>query len=151
MTPALLLVEPNDAVAATLARGVRDFVAIHRHTGFEAARRDILALPFAFIATNLRLAAFNGLHLVHLAATAGRPPRAVVYTEEYDPLIGLEVQRTGAFYETRACLEVALAAYVRGMLPPEDRRNPAMRERRLGYRGGRRCWDHPPRPTSLRA
>jgi hypothetical protein len=123
-------------------------VAIRRHRSFETARRDVVAIPFALIVTNLRLAAFNGLHLVHLAATAGLPTRAVVYTDEYDALIGREVQRAGAFYETRACLEMALPAYVRGALPPEDRRNPAIRERRLEYRGGRRSWD---RPLSRRA
>lgn len=138
----LLLVEPNDAIAASLADSARGVAEVHRHARFETARRELLTARDAVIVTNLRLAGFNGLHLVHLAATAAIPARAIVYTDDYEPDLALEVQRAGAFYETRECLQQALAAYLQHTLPPRDRRNPAVRDRRGRARGGRRCWDH---------
>jgi DNA-binding NtrC family response regulator len=137
----LLLVEPNDEVAAILTERVRELAQVHRHARFESARTELLTVPFTFIATNVRLRDFNGLHLVHLAATANSPAKAIVYTDRYEPYMAHEVQRAGAFYETRDCLQEALAAYLRGTLPPRDRRDPAVRERRTRFRGGRRCWD----------
>jgi DNA-binding NtrC family response regulator len=137
----LLLVEPNDEVAAILTERVRELAQVHRHARFESARTELLTIPFAFIATNVRLRDFNGLHLVHLAATANSPAKAIAYTDRYEPDLAHEVQRAGAFYETRDCLQEALAAYLQGTLPPRDRRDPAVRERRTGSRGGRRCWD----------
>jgi DNA-binding NtrC family response regulator len=140
----LLLVEPNDDVAAILADHVRELAEVHRHARFESARAELLTGPVTLIATNLRLRDFNGLHLVHLAATAHVPAKAIVYSDQYEPALAYEVQRAGAFYETRDCLEQALAAYLRGTLPAHDRRNPAVRDRRPGFRGGRRCWDKRP-------
>jgi DNA-binding NtrC family response regulator len=138
----LLLVEPNDDVAAILTERIRELAEVHRHARFESARTELMSIPFAFIAANVRLRDFNGLHLVHLAATANIPAKAIVYTDDYEPYMAHEVQRAGAFYETRDSLREALAAYLRGTLPPRDRRDPAVRERRRrGSRGGRRCWD----------
>lgn len=115
---------------------------IHRHARFESARSELLSAPFSLIATNLRLAGFNGLHLVRLAETAKIPARAIVYTDRYEPELAQEVQRAGAFYETRDCLQRALAAYLQSTLPPEDRRDPGVRDRRRRRGTGRRCWDH---------
>jgi DNA-binding NtrC family response regulator len=138
----LLLVEPNDDVAAILTERVRGLAEVHRHTQFESARAALLAAPWTFIATNIQLRDFNGLHLVHLAATAPVPATALVYTDHYDPRLAHEVQQAGAFYETRDGVQQALAAYLQGMLPPRDRRDPAVRDRRTRLTGGRRCWDH---------
>lgn len=141
MPQSLLLVEPNDAVAASISACVSDVAYVYRHTRFESARHELLNTPFDFVATNLRLGQFNGLHLVHLASTAAIPTRAIVYTERYEPALALGVQQAGAFYETRECLEQALVAYLKGALPAWDRRDPMVRDRRRESYGGRRCWD----------
>ena len=99
-------------------------------------------MPFAFVVTNLRLNAYNGLHLVILAAATDSPPRSVVYTDRRELVMARDVQRAGAFYETGECLPVTLAAYFHGTLPPADRRDPSEPERRANVRGGRRSWDH---------
>jgi DNA-binding NtrC family response regulator len=138
----LLLVEPNDDVATILTERVRGLAEVHRHIQFESARTALLAAPWTFIATNSQLPDFNGLHLVHLAATAHVPATALVYTDHYDPHLAHEVQQAGAFYETRDGVQQALAAYLQAMLPPRDRRDPAVRDRRTRVSGGRRCWDH---------
>jgi hypothetical protein len=140
MLPRVLLVEPSTLVANDLLSAGRAFATMDRYETFEAARAA-LDKPFNFLITNLRLSDFNGLHLVHLVSGSLRPPRSIVYTEVRDAALAREVQRAGAFYETAECLAVAMGAYLRGSLPPSDRRNPARPDRRGAFRGGRRCWD----------
>jgi ActR/RegA family two-component response regulator len=139
---AVLLVEPDDHLAAALTDQARGVVDVHRQTAFAPARAELLVTSFAFLITNLRLRDYNGLHLVYLAVAAERPTRAIVYTAEYDLAAAREVQRAGAFYETREGLTQAMAAYLKGTLPGRDCRNPTLRDRRTpGRVGGRRGWD----------
>lgn len=141
MLPRVLFVEPNAHGAINLLAAARALGTVDHHQTFEAARTLLTAKPFDFVVTNLRLNDFNGLHLVHLVSGSARPPRCIVYTDVRDAALAREVQRAGAFYETAECLPVTLAAYLRGALPPTDRRNPARPDRRGAFRGGRRCWD----------
>ncbi len=140
-TLSVLLAEPDRAMAAVLQDHAPTRTDVHWYSDFDAARADLRTTPFNFIITNLRLNAYNGLHLIHLAGTSSLPIRAIVYTDEYNPELAREAQRAGAFYETRACLPHALGAYLQRPLPPRDRRDPAVRDRRATFRGGRRCWD----------
>jgi hypothetical protein len=139
---AVLLVEPDDHLAARLTDQARGVVDVHRQTAFAAARAELLVTSFAFLITNLRLHDYNGLHLVYLAVGTERPTRAIVYTSDYDLASAREVQRAGAFYETGERLTQAIAAYLKGTLPGRDCRIPTLRERRApGRAGGRRGWD----------
>src|SRR5262245_9213251 len=141
MLKRVLLVEPDQAQANALYEAVRAIAEVHLHPQFETARTHLLTMPFDFVITNIRLKAFNGLHLVHLAGAADLPARALVYTDEYDPALAREIQRAGAFYETRQALAHAIGVYLQSALPAQDRRNPAIRDRRNSIRSGRRCWD----------
>ncbi|MGB7217206.1 MAG: hypothetical protein WBD07_00220 [Vicinamibacterales bacterium] len=141
MLKRVLLVEPDQAQASVLYEAVRSIAEVHLHPQFETARTHLLTMPFDFVVTNLRLKAFNGLHLVYLAAAAELPARTLVYTDEYDPALAREIQRAGAFYEPKEALKHAIGAYLQSELPPQDRRNPAVRDRRNSIRSGRRCWD----------
>jgi hypothetical protein len=71
------------------------------------------------------------------------PARFVVYADQQDVLLAREAQRAGAFYEAaRDQVHRALAAYLRATLPPHDRRNAHVRDRRgFMFRGGCRCTD----------
>ena len=143
----ILLVEPNDASRDVLRAAVHSMARVETHAGFETARRRLGVVAFDFLVTNIRLGAYNGIHLVYLAsALEGGSERAIVYADAHDVALAREAQRAGAFYETRECLPVTLAAYLRAALPPRDRRDPAVRDRRTLFRGGRRCWD-PPRAS----
>jgi hypothetical protein len=64
-----------------------------------------------------------------------------VYTEAREPALAQDVRRAGAFYEITDRLPVTLPAYLVSTLPPSDRRDPAMPDRRTPFRGGRRIWD----------
>lgn len=65
---------------------------------FEAARDLLLARPFDAVVTDLRLGAFNGLHLVALAQDANPAARVIVYTGFDDPVLRKEAARLGASY-----------------------------------------------------
>jgi hypothetical protein len=92
------------------------------------------------VVSNLRLGAFNGLHLTY-AASANSPARCIIYTDAREPALAQDVRRAGAFYEVTDRLPVTLTAYLTGDLPPADRRDPALPDRRVPFRGGRRSWD----------
>jgi DNA-binding NtrC family response regulator len=139
----LLLVEPEPATRALLQRAMRMVAHVVIHSDFPTARRCLKeGSSLDFLITNVRLGIYNGLHLVYLAAAQGIPARSIVYTDHRDVGLAKEAQRAGAFYETITSLPVTLIAYLRGTLPPEDRREPSVQDRRTIFRGGRRRWDH---------
>jgi DNA-binding NtrC family response regulator len=141
LPPHILLVEPDEAARSALQTAASAFAHVESHGRFETARARVCHASFDFLVSNIRLDAYNGLHLVYLRALGRRSPRAIVYSDAGDLVLAREAQRAGAFYETYECLPVTLAAYVRGTLPARDRRDPTSRDRRGIFRGGRRCWD----------
>lgn len=143
MRVSVLLVEPDDELAARLCERLGALADVHRHSRFDTARAELLEMPFSVLVTNLRLGSHNGLHLTYIAASVPAPPRSIVYTDRYDPSMGREIQRAGAFYEDRTSLVHSLPSYILATLPARDRRDPAGRDRRLVFRGGRRSSDQP--------
>lgn len=138
-----LLVEPDAVFGSHLQQAVSDVADIQCVSDFAAARFVLQQSAVDLLVTNARLGAFNGLHLVYLAQFLARGTRAVVYTDWLDTGLGRDVQRAGAFYETRSCLPHTLASYVDAVLPPKDGRNLAVHDRRQTFRGGRRSADRP--------
>ena len=145
-------IDPHDADLATppavVAREVKDILLVDPDVDYLRAAQNALRFmadvevsskPPDLLVTNLRLQAYNGLHLVHMSD--GRT-RCIVYSNYDDDLVlAREVQAAGAFYERSTQLSRTLAAYVRASLPPRDRRNLTALERRQSPRGGRRCTD----------
>jgi len=127
-------------MANIIQESIRPVAQVYHHLEFESARRRLGTMRFDFVVSNLRLGAFNGLHLTY-AANADTPARCVVYTEAREPALAQDVRRAGAFYEVTDRLPVTLAAYLGSPLPPSDRRDPATPDRRTPFRGGRRIWD----------
>ena len=142
MTPqVVLLVEPNPRFADVIQESIRRVAQVYHHLEFESARRQLATFRFDFVVSNVRLGAFNGLHLTY-AVNAVSPTRCIVYTEVREPALAEDVRRAGAFYEVADRLAVTLPAYLRtGSLPSSDRRDPAVPDRRAPFRGGRRIWD----------
>ena len=137
----VLLVEPDAVFGSSLQQAVSDVADIQCVSDFAAARSVLQQSAVDLLVTNVRLGAFNGLHLVYLAQFVARGTRAVVYTDWLDTGLGRDVQRAGAFYETRPCLPYTLVSYVDAVLPPKDGRNLAVHDRRQTFRGGRRSAD----------
>jgi DNA-binding NtrC family response regulator len=135
----ILIVDPDVDYLRATQNVLRFMAAVEVSSTFAAARARLLSSkPPDLLVTNLRLQAYNGLHLVHMSDSR---TRCVVYSNYDDLLLAREVQAAGAFYERSRQLSRALAAYVRASLPPRDRRNLAALDRRESPRGGRRCTD----------
>jgi DNA-binding NtrC family response regulator len=138
---ALLVVEPNAAIANDLRHALVLVAGVDLCPEFSAARARLLAKTYDFLITNLRLRAYNGLHLVYLARSSGVATRSIVYTERREIAFAHEIQAAGAFYELRECLPYVIPAYLEAALPSADRRDAALRDRRHSFRGGRRSSD----------
>jgi DNA-binding NtrC family response regulator len=140
MTQRILLVEPNTTLRDTFASVLAGVATEVRAYGdFPSARRAFDATAHDLLVSQLRLGAFNGLHLVFLARR--RQMRCVVYDAMTDPVLAREVQSAGAFYERIDHLPRVLVNYVVHALPPRDRRDPERADRRSAPRGGRRVVD----------
>jgi hypothetical protein len=140
-TERVLLVEPDAVRRAHLRDAIREVADIDGDADFLIARTHLISKPYDWLFTNIRLGAYNGLQLVQLAGTARLTARSLVYEDHRDVWLAREAQRVGAFYESGDRVDRALPAYLRGALPPHDRRNPAEPDRRTFFRGGRRSTD----------
>ena len=141
MITRVLLVEPDGDLRERLRLAAGKFAHIDSHADFKVARLRLLSNPYDWVVTNIRLAAYNGLQLVHLAAAAELTSRVLVYADERDAALAREAQLAGAFYEVRRTVHRALPAYLRGAVPSRDRRNAEQPDRRGHLRSGRRCSD----------
>ena len=110
-------------------------------TGFVPARRVIYEEHPEIVATNMRLGAFNGIHLAYLAKIQNAATRVMVYAREYDRLLAAEAVAAGAFYERLEFVPSAIVNFLRAALPDRDRRDPGSVCRRTAFRGGRRTTD----------
>jgi DNA-binding NtrC family response regulator len=126
-TAQILLVEPHEASRASLHALACGFGNVESFATFEEARARLASAPVDFLVTNVRLGAYNGLHLVYLSRLTdhAEAPRAIVYDDGLDVGLAREAQRAGAFYEDASSLPASLAAYIGGALPGRDRRDPA--------------------------
>ena len=97
MSTRVLLVDPDGAVRERLRSAAGRFRHIDDDAAFPVARAHLFSSPYDWVVTNIRLAAYNGLHLMHLATAARLPARFVVYADQQDVLLAREAQRAGAF------------------------------------------------------
>jgi two-component system response regulator AtoC len=104
-----LVVEPDAGIRALLVSWLRD----SRYTAegaasFEAARRVLSRRPPDLLITDVRLGAFNGLHLV-ITTRASRPAlRAIVITAVDDAALRAEAMEADAGYLVKPVTREAL-------------------------------------------
>lgn len=138
----VLLVETDGGVRRALAAALSSNAIVEAHARFEGARGRLEAFAPDLVVANLRLGAFNGLHLAYLIRRERFAARVLVFAEQPHRGIQRDVQQSGAFFEQTARLPVVLQSYLRAELPACDRRDPGRFDRRTLPRGGRRAWDH---------
>lgn len=133
----ILVVDPEVGGVGAVGAALQLAGDVEICTNFRSARARLLQRPPDLLITNLRLEAYNGLHLVLLAA--GTRTRCIVFSTHEDIGVARQVQAAGAFFELSDRLPQVLESYVNATLPQHDRRDIAM----LGHpvRGGRRCTD----------
>jgi len=135
----ILIVDPDVEYLRAAQTALRFQAEVEVFSEFASARARLLSSEAPdLLVTNLRLQAYNGLHLVHMA---GPHTRCVVYSTYDDLVLAREVQAAGAFYERSNRVSRALPAYVHAALPSRDRRNITALDRREVPRGGRRSTD----------
>jgi DNA-binding NtrC family response regulator len=137
----VLIVEPDTVLRLQLRNAVGSLAGVEADSGVPTARQRLLTTAHSWLVTNVRLDAYNGLHLAYLAKMAQEPPNILVYGGESDLLLAREAQQLGAFYESKEAIVRSLSAYLTTLLPASDRRDVATRDRRLAFRGGRRSSD----------
>jgi len=135
----VLGVDLDPGVFAGIERTLQGLAVVRVCDTFESARRELLRKAPDLLITNLRLGAYNGLHLVYLAAGTCSS-RCIVYIDHPDPAVVKQVHEANAFCELRSLLEMVVPAYVTGSLPERDRRDPALLGR-IMPEGGRRTID----------
>jgi hypothetical protein len=119
MSLRVLVVDGNAANLAAVRTAIGPLAEVDAVSDFRRARELLLSSRYDRLIANLRLGAYNGLHLVHLA-DAGT--RSIVYTDQPEAWCAREVQAAGAFYEYRLRLQDAIAGYLADTLPAADRR-----------------------------
>ena len=137
----LLLAEPDPALSREILAACGDLVQTASCRDFPSARAQLVKDPPRVLITNLRLADYNGLHLVFLGRAARPSMRCVVHTDRPDLYLLKEAQAHGAFFEWTNRLPRTISGYVRGALPFRDRRTVERYDRRTLSRGGRRSAD----------
>jgi DNA-binding NtrC family response regulator len=139
----VLVVEPDPAALSFLLQAIGFSAEAQGCSTFAAARTQLVSDSYERIVTNLRLEAYNGLHLVYIARARAMETQCIVYTDHLELTLAQDVQRSGAFYECRERLQQGIRAYIESDLPERDRRNPFLASRRTIFRGGRRYSDQP--------
>lgn len=81
---------------------------------FEDAKHDIATLRPDVVITDVRLGAFNGLHLAMLAREVRPDARIVVFSGFDDPVLKSEALRLGASYLLKPVSGKALLQELRG-------------------------------------
>lgn len=144
----VLLVDSNaGGILAMISHALEGVAEVEPCAEFQGARTRLLTNPPDALVTNLRLQAYNGLHLVLLAAATST--RCLVYAEPDDLILAREAQRLGAFYERSSRLPFALPAFIKATLPGRDRRDVDVLDRRFVFRSGRRATDLNRLPRAL--
>ena len=75
----ILLVETDDVARSRLEAAADSLAVVESHRGFETARARLYRAPFDFLVTNIRLGAYNGLHVI-LRARADHPDVSAIVT-----------------------------------------------------------------------
>ena len=137
----VLLVESDTILRLQMRNAADSLAAVDAESEVPSARHRLLSAPYDWLVTNIRVQAYNGLHLAYLAKVSNRPIRILVYGDTDDLILAREAQQLGAFYESRKSIVNSLAGYLTCLLPSRDRRDAAVHDRRLAVRGGRRSAD----------
>ena len=137
----VLIVEPDVRVGRKLRAISASVANATLCTDFERGRAALEKDPPTLLVTNLRLEAYNGLHLVLLNQTTRTRARCIVHTHRPDFLLVAEALAMGAFFERTERLYYSILGYLWGRLPPTERRDPTKADRRAAFRGGRRASD----------
>lgn len=137
----VLLAEPLPHLRRAFAAAASLRADVDVVDNFPDARARLNSAGYDLVVANLRLGAYNGIHLAYVVGLSAGRARVVVHADAWDIVAVRDIRRANALYERTDRLVVTLPAYVGASLPPYDRRDPTRFDRRRAARGGRRAWD----------
>jgi len=114
----ILVVASNGGVVERVLRSVGG-QEIEVRTDFESARQELDRHPPDLLVAQVRLGAFNGLHLAIRARGRGLPTRAILIGEP-DAVLENEAKEQNARYLTWPVEQETLAATVHDLLSAAD-------------------------------
>lgn len=142
MAPLVFIVDPDlDCVSRLAAIAEASGWSVAAESTFDNARSAICERAPSVVITNMRLGAFNGIHLAYITKQANPNATVVVYSDTEDPVLAREVRSANAVYEQLARLLHSLPLHLGAEPPPQNRRRLATSDRRRRSRGGRRTTD----------
>jgi DNA-binding NtrC family response regulator len=141
--PLVLVVETEAGFVSRLPRIIEDAgFQPSLHASFQSARNELQAVGDLYaVVSNIRLGAFNGIHLAYVVKLANVATRVLLYARPHDAILALEAKHAGAFYQRAELLPYSLTPFLLSALPQADRRDVQLVDRRLAFRGGRRTTD----------
>jgi DNA-binding response OmpR family regulator len=111
--PSILIVDDDPAVLGGLVALLREHdFPVAGASSFADAKRLLSNGAYGLLVTDVRLGAFNGLHLVVHAQLARQDIAAIVVTAFDDPVIKTEARRLGAQYVLKPLDPVEFLALV---------------------------------------
>jgi len=114
----ILVVASNSGVVERVLRSVPGHEIVLR-TDFESARLELDRHPPDLVVAQVRLGAFNGLHLAIRARGRGLPTQTILIGEP-DTLLELEAKQQQARYLTWPVDQPTLAAAIHDVLSSAD-------------------------------
>src|SRR5262245_57492946 len=87
---------------------------------FEDAKHALMSKPLALLVSHLRLAAFNGLHLVHLGRLLHPAIGAIIISSGADLVLQDEAHRIGATLLVEPLHTTTLLATIAQIMEPDD-------------------------------
>jgi DNA-binding NtrC family response regulator len=134
----ILLVDTRLAALRQTAELIRgDGHDVIEAASFDSAKRALVAQRPALLISSLKLAAFNGLHLVHFGRLAQPDLNAIIIFQRADAVLQAEAEQVGASFLVEPVQTEALLALVARMVETETlapAHAPPRLERRRGDR-----------------
>ena len=119
--PVVVLAEDDRAALDGLSQWLEgEGFAVLACATFGEARAQLSTRRVAALLTDIRLAEFNGLHLVQLALTLHPRARLVVFSGHSDDVLQTEAQRVGALWLLKPLDLDALRQHLADLLPAPD-------------------------------
>ena len=112
----LIVDQDPDALSATASILTDAGYLVTPATNFAEATERLMMAPPDLLIADVRLGAYNGLHLVHRVRVDHPEVLAIITHDYFDPVLSDEARRAGAVYLVKPLLAPALAQAVRGLL-----------------------------------
>ena len=138
----LLIVDPDWQVTDALVLEARKYWArVTTHSSFEKAYEEIRMRRPLMVVSHAVVGKAQGVHLAQAAIRANPEAHSVIYGSLNELVFARAAFTRCVFFERQTFVRHSLPRYLTANLPPVDRREVRVVDRRTTFRGGRRASD----------